>query len=307
MKALPFRWGSRTKLAALVVDDDEEMRGSVASLLARAGHEVTQAADGAVAMALLDARRFDVAVVDVRIPAIDGLSLFRNMLRETPATAVILMTARAVIADAVAAVRDGAFDYVVKPFETTALLRTVRRVAQRLAVRRSLERAREAILAHPVGAASSAGAPLSGSRPERMRLLAHFLKCFTPRGHIPPGVSVRAWAALAEYGFPAGLREFEHAIEHALVLSRGSEIDLQHLPAALVGAHAGGDRLACTPTLDEAKAGFEREYLLRVARAAPTRRQAALVLGISGASLREMLHRHGISDADLQDRPRRTP
>ena len=136
---------------ALVVDDDEDVRASVACLLRELAHSVTEATDGAEAMALLETIVFDIAIVDVRLPNIDGITLFRHLHRESPSTTVILMTGYATIPDAVATVREGACDYVTKPFDSAALIRPIERVAERLALRRELERAREETLSRPVG------------------------------------------------------------------------------------------------------------------------------------------------------------
>src|ERR1700678_4288937 len=96
--SLVVRGASAVRLDALVVDDDVDLRDAIASLLTGAGHRVTLAASAEEAAALLHAQRFDVAALDVRLPKVDGLALFRNLRRDAPATAVILMTAHAVIA-----------------------------------------------------------------------------------------------------------------------------------------------------------------------------------------------------------------
>ena len=92
-------------LEILLVDDEPATRMSVASALYDAGHRITEAADGAEAMALASSSVFDVAICDVRLPKVDGLTLFRHLRRESPGTAVILMTAYATIQDAVTALR----------------------------------------------------------------------------------------------------------------------------------------------------------------------------------------------------------
>jgi len=389
-------------LTVLVVDDDPELSGSVEGLLLAAGHRVAVAGDGAEAAALMDGQHFDVAVIDVGLPKIDGLTLFRRMHRQRPATAVILMTGHGVIPDAVAALREGAFDYIVKPFDGRTLLAVVESVSERLTLRRALEQAREDSRCRPIGdgiiggtaAMTSLGAriralakldapvlvtgesgsgknivaraihnlgprrngpfvvvnctalagpsfeaglfgseadpsrgvqlarggcletarsgtlvlneigaialttqsrvmhslqgrstgatpddhamgdvrliattqsnlgtlvavgrfredlfgcliesqisipPLRERRGDLVALLAHFLKQFTPKGHVPPGVSPGAWAALAEYGYPGNVREFAHAIERGVAMSRGNEVGLEHLPPDIVGGRS---------------------------------------------------------------------
>src|SRR5579862_7738099 len=95
-------------LDVLVVDDDEPTRLTLAYALQDAGHKVTQAADGQEAIAQASERTFDVAILDVRLPQIDGLSVFRHLRATAPTTAVILMTAFATVPDAVASLREGA-------------------------------------------------------------------------------------------------------------------------------------------------------------------------------------------------------
>jgi DNA-binding NtrC family response regulator len=402
----------------------------------------------------------------------DGLALFRHIVRDTPGTAVILMTGYATIHDAVASVREGAHDYLTKPFESDTLIRPINRIAERLMVRRELEKARGDISSRPVdemligftpvmaklaarldvvaqsiasvvitgesgtgkelaaktihnrgprrdgpfvavncgafpetlleaelfghergaftGAAKKrdgrfkaadggtllldevgeislaaqirllrvlqdrAIEPLGSNRavpvdvriiaathrnlkelvaqgrfredlffrlnvlevvvpPLRDRksdiapLLAHFLTLFTPKGQLPPGVTPAAWAALNDYSYPGNVREFAHAIERALVLSRGDEIAVEHLPIEIAGPRAAdGSVDAPLRKLSAASGEFERDYLLRAVRMAPTRNRAAELLGISRKTLWEKLQKHGISGTK-SDRKREPP
>ena len=104
-------------LEILLVDDEPATRMSLACALSDAGHRITEAGDGAEATALASGSVFDVAVCDVRLPKVDGLTIFRRLRAKSPTTNVILMTAFATVPDAVASLRDGAYDYVTKPFD----------------------------------------------------------------------------------------------------------------------------------------------------------------------------------------------
>src|SRR5262245_60089748 len=104
-------------LDILVVDDEAEIRLGVAGELEEVGHHVTEAADGAHALRLISEHVFDVVTCDVRLPHVDGLAVLEELQRRAPDTAVILMTAYGRIADATAALRAGAYDYVTKPFD----------------------------------------------------------------------------------------------------------------------------------------------------------------------------------------------
>ncbi|CAN5876303.1 sigma-54 dependent transcriptional regulator [soil metagenome] len=458
-------------LEILVVDDDQATRLSLAYALTDAGHRVTEAADGEEAISLVAERIFDVAILDVRLPKVDGLTIFRRLRQKSPSTSVILMTAFATVADAVGSLRDGAYDYVTKPFDPEEFsLRVIGHIAEHRALRQELEEARKLV------ASRDAGSPIIGHTPPMQRLIerintvaqsdapvlisgesgtgkelvahtlharsprksqafvavncaafpetlieaelfghergafagavrrrdgrfvladggtllldevadlplpvqakllrvleegvveplgtnstvpvnvrllsathrdlkelvaqgkfredlyfrinvldlkipplrerladlpllmAHFLRRFYP-GRVPPGIAPRAWAALMDYSFPGNVREFAHAVERAVVLAHGSEIDLEHLPADIAGG-------AIPPSQLEAAAGsfrplaavlkeHERHYILRALRLTGGRkRQAADLLGISRENLLEKLKQHALSDAVAGD------
>ena len=99
----------------LVVDDEPTVREVVVSYLRRDGHLVAEAADGATALALLDAEPPDLVVLDLMLPGVNGLDILRRV-RATGDIPVIMLTARADESDRVAGLELGADDYVVKPF-----------------------------------------------------------------------------------------------------------------------------------------------------------------------------------------------
>src|SRR5262249_12791233 len=101
----------------LVVDDEAGVRMGLCYPLCEAGHNVVEAADGAAALALINKQAFDVVICDVRLPKVDGLTLIRRLHTDLPTTTVIVMTAYARVADAIAALRAGAYAYVTKPFD----------------------------------------------------------------------------------------------------------------------------------------------------------------------------------------------
>lgn len=100
----------------LIVDDKENMRALLRDILAPQ-HDVTQAADGAAALAELKANSFDIVLTDVRMPAVDGFELVRAVKERWAGTEVVMMTAFASIPAAVEAIRLGAYDYLQKPFD----------------------------------------------------------------------------------------------------------------------------------------------------------------------------------------------
>ena len=105
----------------LVVDDEERMASVVAMALGRAGHECETCTSGDAALAAVDARGADVVVTDWRMPGMDGLELLRRLHAKRPALPVILITAHGSVPSAVAAMREGAFDYLTKPFDNDEL------------------------------------------------------------------------------------------------------------------------------------------------------------------------------------------
>jgi two-component system response regulator AtoC len=114
----------------LVVDDKENMRRLVARILAD-DFEVEEAEDGARALALVATRPYDVIVSDIRMPGADGFELLAAVKARAPETEVVLMTGYATVQDAVRAMKQGAFDYLEKPFDPDAALGVVRRAADR--------------------------------------------------------------------------------------------------------------------------------------------------------------------------------
>jgi DNA-binding NtrC family response regulator len=461
-------------LDILLIDDEPELRLVLEEALRDADHRVVVAGDGAEGLEHALSKVFDVVICDVRLPKLDGLSLFRRVRQESPSTDVILMTAFAEVSDAVAALKQGAFDYLTKPFDIDELLLQIQRISEHRALRSELEQARvelsgrkrdaaligqspamgrviglidmvassdapvlvtgesgtgkelvarmlhdrnarhakpfvvvncgaltetliEAeLFGHERGAftgavkkregrfkAADGGTvfldeiaelPLSAQAkllrvlqegtfeplgtnasvrvdvrvisathrnlkeriaegairedlyypvndieiplpPMRERLgdlsllVQYFLQRFIPSGRPLPTVTPAAWAALSQYQYPGNVRELSHAIQHAVVLSGGGEIDLRHLPVNIshqglsASSTVGGAVSPEIRPLHVALREFEREYLLRaMAQASSKRVRAAEMLGISRKSLWEKLRLHGISDAETESR-----
>src|SRR5262245_32878090 len=109
----PPAWRAIVALDVLLIDDEPELRVTLAEALREAGHRVTEAGDGGEGLSLLESGIFDVLICDVRLPRVDGLTLLRRVRRDRPQIEVILMTAFADVSDAVAALKVGAYDYLV--------------------------------------------------------------------------------------------------------------------------------------------------------------------------------------------------
>jgi NtrC-family two-component system response regulator AlgB len=100
----------------LIVDDEKNIRTHLATYVRGRGHAAEMAADATEALAALTRQGFDVIFSDVRMAGMDGLALLREVRRRRPEAVVVLMTAYATVAEAVEAMRGGAYDYLVKPF-----------------------------------------------------------------------------------------------------------------------------------------------------------------------------------------------
>ena len=118
----------------LVADDDAAIRDLVAQVLKGDGHQVVVAADGVTAWRLFREQRPAVVVTDIRMPGKSGLELLAEINRLSPATAVIIMTSHASMETSVEALKNGAYDYLLKPFDGLELISC--------AVRRAVDRVR---------------------------------------------------------------------------------------------------------------------------------------------------------------------
>jgi len=107
----------------LVADDEEGVRTFLAETLERAGHEVTQVADGAAALRAAHDEPFDVVLTDLRMPGTDGMAVVRTVRTEQPDVEVIVLTAFGDVATAVEAMKLGAFDYLQKPVSSPTAIR----------------------------------------------------------------------------------------------------------------------------------------------------------------------------------------
>jgi DNA-binding NtrC family response regulator len=133
-----------TRQRVLIVDDKDNIRSLFRKLLADS-FDVVEAEDGTRALGLLAADDFDVVVTDIRMPGTDGFTVLREAKRRRPDVEVVLMTAYGTIPMAVEAMKEGAHDYLTKPFEPDEALLTIQRAAERKRLRQEARDLRSAL------------------------------------------------------------------------------------------------------------------------------------------------------------------
>lgn len=127
----------------LLVDDQATLRRAIARRLAKVGHRVVEAADGAEAIAALDAQPVDVVLTDISMPNMDGLALLRAVRERDLDLPVVLVTGAPSIASASHAVAHGALDYLVKPVELDDIEKIVKRATSLYRIARAKREALE--------------------------------------------------------------------------------------------------------------------------------------------------------------------
>jgi putative nucleotidyltransferase with HDIG domain len=115
----------------LIVDDEESIREIVASMLASAGYAPKQAASGIEALSILNSgEQFELMLTDLMMAELDGIGLLERVKERFPDMPVVMVTAVHDVSVALAAIRNGAYDYLLKPFEREQLLATIRRALE---------------------------------------------------------------------------------------------------------------------------------------------------------------------------------
>ena len=154
----------------LVIDDEPGLRQSLRLLLTEEGYEVVEAGDGDKGLARALAERFDVVLCDVRMPLVDGLEFLRRYRAAGGAALVIMMSAYGSEDAAIAAMKDGAYDYIPKPFRADEVVLVLRKAEERERLRLEVESLRSALgsrAASPDIVAESPAMPPERRHPQR--------------------------------------------------------------------------------------------------------------------------------------------
>jgi two-component system OmpR family response regulator len=131
--AAPGAFGENVEMRVLLVEDDVDLSRQLKAALSDAGYAVDHAADGEEAHFLGDTEPYDVVVLDLGLPRIDGASVLERWRREGKTMPVLILTARGAWSDKVSGFDAGADDYLTKPFHTEELLARLRALLRRSA------------------------------------------------------------------------------------------------------------------------------------------------------------------------------
>jgi DNA-binding NtrC family response regulator len=127
------------KISILIVDDEDSVRDSLLNWFIEDGYEVEAAENAKKALQLLEHRVFNIILVDIKMPGMDGLELQRRIKALNSESIVIIMTAFASVETAVQALKDGAYDYVTKPFDPDDLSHLIRNAGAQISLSKENE------------------------------------------------------------------------------------------------------------------------------------------------------------------------
>ena len=123
----------------LIVDDEDSVRDSLYNWFIEDGYEVDCAANAKEALTKIESSRFDIILADIKMPGMDGLEMHRRIKALNSSAIVIIMTAFASVETAVQALKDGAFDYITKPFDPDDLSHLIRNAAKQISLKNENE------------------------------------------------------------------------------------------------------------------------------------------------------------------------
>lgn len=127
-------------LNVLIVDDDKRMRSVLKSLLGEEGHEVFVCSDGLEAISQCANTAFDLVITDLMMPGASGIDVLKACRKHHPETLVVLITGFASLETAIEAIREGAYDYITKPFKMEEMKIVVKNAGEQIRLIRENKR-----------------------------------------------------------------------------------------------------------------------------------------------------------------------
>lgn len=134
------------KISILIVDDEESVRDSLYNWFIEDGYEVECAENAKQALSILESKNMDIILADIKMPGMDGLEMHRRIRSLNKDSIVIIMTAFAAVDTAVQALKDGAFDYITKPFDPDDLSHLIRNASSQISLKEENKALRDKIV-----------------------------------------------------------------------------------------------------------------------------------------------------------------
>lgn len=136
----------RKKISLLIVDDEESVRDSLFNWFIEDGYSVSCAENAKTALKMIEEDQFDIILSDIKMPGMDGLEMLGRIKAMNENAIVIMMTAFATVDTAVQALKEGAFDYVTKPFDPDDLSHLIRNASRQIILKEENENLREKVI-----------------------------------------------------------------------------------------------------------------------------------------------------------------
>jgi len=134
------------KISILIVDDEESVRDSLFSWFIEDGYRVECAENARKALSMIESDSFDIILADIKMPGMDGLEMLRRIKLLKKDSIVIVMTAFATVDTAVQALKDGAFDYITKPFDPDDLSHLIRNASKQISLAEENENLKKQVI-----------------------------------------------------------------------------------------------------------------------------------------------------------------
>ncbi len=131
-----------TSSRIFIVDDEPRMRESLKTLIELKGYTVEIAQNGLEALQILSRNRFDLCLLDIHMPEMDGFQLMEQIFKQQPDALLVMMTGQSSVETAIKALKKGAYDYLRKPFDDADLLKTIGNALAHKAIGQKLKRAK---------------------------------------------------------------------------------------------------------------------------------------------------------------------